>query len=167
MFPFIDAFHLIHIMIEVIANKSSLRVTCSNVHTITVLFNLMGAPSHWIVLYNVAFVDKYVDTKELLISLVENVVTNRLLIILLKTLTAIHVWRNKVVWIYSNNYIDIDFNFFIHIIFVDRITLINFMPCIRKEIEYRIMQIIVVDYAMLVGIQRCLYLLHVHFSYVY
>ena len=70
-FSFIEAIHMMHIVIEVIANKSSLRVTSSNI---------IISKHH----YNFAFVDENVDTKKLSIVPVENVVTNRVLIILLK-----------------------------------------------------------------------------------
>ena len=39
-FSFIDAVHMMHIMIEVIANKSYLRVTWSNIDTIMMLTSL-------------------------------------------------------------------------------------------------------------------------------
>ena len=82
-----------HIMIEVIANKSSLRVTCTNVDTNMILIS--NITQHHILItqhhYNVAFVDDNGDTTKLLIFLVEKVVTNRLLITMLKTWTAIHV----------------------------------------------------------------------------
>ena len=85
-FSFIDAVHMMHIMIEVIANKSTLRVTCTNVDTNMILIS--NITQHHILItqhhYNAAFVDEHVDTKKLLIFLVENVVTNRLLIILSK-----------------------------------------------------------------------------------
>ena len=111
LFYFIGAVHVMHIMIEVIANKSTLRVTCTNVDTNMILIS--NITQHHILItqhhYNVAFVDDNYNTTKLLIFLVEKVVTNTLLITMLKTWTAIHVWQNNVVWIYWNN---IDFDFF-------------------------------------------------------